>query len=85
MAAPSCFPLIPGTDVSGVVTAVGEGVSGFGSGDEVYAMVRFREDVMKGSGAYAEYVKVPASELALKPAGIDHIQAAGVVSRLPWS
>ena len=32
---------------------------------------------MTGSGAYAEYVSVPARELALKPKGIDHIQAAG--------
>ena len=71
------FPLILGTDVSGVVEEVGENVSGFNVGDEVYAMVRFPEDVMKGSGAYAEYVRVPLSELAIKPAGIDHIQAAG--------
>ncbi|CAH0272321.1 Alcohol dehydrogenase [Agrobacterium fabrum] len=71
------FPLIPGTDVSGVVAAIGDGVSAFSVGDEVFAMVRFPEDLMQGSGAYAEYVTVPASELALKPAGIDHIQAAG--------
>jgi NADPH:quinone reductase-like Zn-dependent oxidoreductase len=71
------FPLILGTDVSGVVEAVGDNVSEFNVGDEVYAMVRFPEDVMKGSGAYAEYVRVPLSELAIKPAGIDHIQAAG--------
>ncbi len=71
------FPLIPGTDVSGVVAAVGDDVSGFGIGDEVYAMVRFPQDLMTGSSAYAEYVRVPASELALKPAAIDHIQAAG--------
>jgi NADPH:quinone reductase-like Zn-dependent oxidoreductase len=71
------FPLILGTDVSGVVAAVGDGASGFSVGDEVYAMVRFPEDLMKGSSAYAEYVTVPAAELALKPAGIDHVHAAG--------
>ncbi|EJC83248.1 Zn-dependent oxidoreductase, NADPH:quinone reductase [Rhizobium leguminosarum bv. trifolii WSM2297] len=71
------FPLILGTDVSGVVASVGDGVSGFSVGDDVYAMVRFPEDLMRGSSAYAEYVSVPASELALKPVGIDHIQAAG--------
>lgn len=71
------FPIILGTDVSGIVAAIGDDVSGFGVGDEVYAMVRFPQDLMKGSGAYAEYVCVPASELALKPAGIDHAQAAG--------
>lgn len=71
------FPLILGTDVSGMVAAIGDDVSGFSVGDDVYAMVRFPEDLMKGSGAYAEYVRVSASELALKPMGIDHIQAAG--------
>jgi len=70
------FPLILGTDISGVVAAVGEGVSDFSVGDEVFSMVRFPHDLMTGSNAYADYVKVPASDLAMKPAGIDHIQAA---------
>ena len=71
------FPLILGTDISGAVAAVGRDVTGFRPGDDVCAMVRFPEDLMTGSGAYADYVSVPASELAPKPAGIDHIQAAG--------
>lgn len=71
------FPLIPGTDVSGVVAAVGNNVSGFSPGDEVYSMVRFPEGIMSGSGAYADYVSIPSSELALKPRGITHVEAAG--------
>ncbi|MBS7539852.1 NADP-dependent oxidoreductase [Ancylobacter lacus] len=71
------FPLILGSDVSGVVAAVAEGVEGFAVGDAVYALVRFPGEVMKGSGAYAEYVSVPASELAHKPSTIDHVHAAG--------
>lgn len=71
------FPLILGTDISGVVASVGDEESGLSVGDEVYAMVRFPASVMMGSGAYAEYVCVPVSELALKPNGIDHVQAAG--------
>jgi NADPH:quinone reductase-like Zn-dependent oxidoreductase len=71
------FPLILGTNVSGIVAAVGDDVTRFSVGDEVYAMVRFPDNLMKGSSAYAEYACVPASELALKPAGIDHTQAAG--------
>ena len=70
------FPLILGTDISGVVAAVGENVSEFSPGDEVFSMVRFPHDLMTGSNAYADYVKAPASDLAMKPAGIDHIQAA---------
>lgn len=71
------FPLILGTDLSGVVAEVGDGVCGISVGCEVYAMVRFPEDLMTGSGAYAEYVRVAVCELALKPKGIDHLQAAG--------
>ncbi|GKV86651.1 NADP-dependent oxidoreductase [Pectobacterium atrosepticum] len=73
----SSFPLILGTDVSGVVAAIGENISEFSLGDEVYSMVRFPEGVMQGSGAYADYVCVPSSDLALKPQGIEHVQAAG--------
>ncbi|UPG84056.1 NADP-dependent oxidoreductase [Luteibacter aegosomatis] len=70
------FPLILGTDISGVVEAVADDVERFRVGDEVYSMVGFPGD-LTGSKAYAEYVSVPASELALKPAGIDHDHAAG--------
>lgn len=70
------FPLILGTDVSGVVDIAGGGVTGFTPGDEVYAMVRFPDAIMEGSGAYAEYVTVPADQLSRKPAGIDHQHAA---------
>lgn len=71
------FPLIIGTDVSGMVEAVGDDVTGFAPGDAVFAMVRFPADLAKGSGAYAEFVAVPAPELAHKPAAIDHVHAAG--------
>lgn len=70
------LPIIPGTDISGVVEAVGDGVTSFFVGDDVYAMVRFPSGLAGGSQAYAEYVTVPAAELALKPAGIDHVHAA---------
>ena len=70
------FPLVLGTDISGVIEAVADDVDGFSAGDEVYAMVRFPAGLAGGSRAYAEYVSVPASEVARKPAGIDHTQAA---------
>ena len=71
------FPIIPGTDISGVVEAVADDVEDFSAGDEVYSMVRFPTGLAGDSRAYAEYVSVPASEVALKPAGIDHVHAAG--------
>lgn len=69
------FPIILGTDVSGVVVAVADNVKDFFIGDEVYSMVRFPS--YGDSQAYADYVGVPASEVALKPAGTSHVHAAG--------
>lgn len=68
------LPATPGTDVSGVVEAVADDVDGFTAGDEVFGLLRFPSF---GARAYAEYVTAPASDLALKPAGIDHVHAAG--------
>ncbi|WP_026790205.1 NADP-dependent oxidoreductase [Pleomorphomonas oryzae] len=71
------FPVILGTDISGVIEAVADDVLDFSVGDEVYAMVRFPSGLAGDSRAYAEYVSVPATELARKPASIDHHHAAG--------
>lgn len=71
---PINLPLIPGTDVSGVVQTVGAEVEGFSVGDEVFGLLRFPSDL---GNAYAEYVAAPASDLAVKPANVDHIHAAG--------
>ncbi|WP_246410039.1 NADP-dependent oxidoreductase [Roseateles terrae] len=70
------FPVILGTDVSGVIEDVAEDVTGFKPGDAVYAMVRFPTGLAGQSRAYAEYVTAPASEIALKPARVDHAHAA---------
>ncbi|MEU1819618.1 NADP-dependent oxidoreductase [Streptomyces roseifaciens] len=63
-----------GFDVSGVVEAVGDGVTLYAPGDEVYGMPRFPHP----AGAYAEYVAAPARHFAPKPQGLDHVQAAGL-------
>jgi NADPH:quinone reductase-like Zn-dependent oxidoreductase len=73
---PFDLPLIPGTDVSGVVEAVAADANGFAVGDEVVGLLRFPA-ALQGS-AYAEYVTAPASDLARKPAAIDHAHAAGL-------
>jgi len=70
------FPVILGTDVSGVIEAVADDVTAFKPGDEVYSMVRFPSGLAGQSRGYAEYVSVPADEVALKPANIDHAHAA---------
>src|SRR2546427_9802749 len=72
---PLPLPFIPGWDVSGVVEAVGPGVTKFKKGDEVYA----RPDVTaNGYGAYAQYVVAKEAETALKPKSIDHVHAATI-------
>jgi NADPH:quinone reductase-like Zn-dependent oxidoreductase len=61
-----------GWDISGEITEVGADVTGFKPGDEVFAMIAFPQS----GKAYAEYVKAKADELALKPAGVSHEEAA---------
>lgn len=64
------FPVILGCDVAGVIEAVGANVQNFTIGDEVYAAPDL--------GGYAEYVAVPAAEVAHKPRTLDYIQAAAL-------
>lgn len=71
---PMPLPFIPGYDVSGVVEAVGSGVTHFKKGDEVYA----RADAVHGHGAYAEYAIAKETETALKPISVDFVHAATV-------
>jgi len=72
---PHKFPLILGWDLSGVVEEIGAGVSRFKKGDEVYSVPDVSRD-----GAYAEYVVVQESELALKPKSLHHVHAAADAS-----
>jgi NADPH:quinone reductase-like Zn-dependent oxidoreductase len=69
------LPVIPGSDVSGVVAAVAADVTSLAVGDEVFGMVKFPS--FGESAAYAEYVAAPVTDLARKPAGVDHSHAAG--------
>jgi NADPH:quinone reductase-like Zn-dependent oxidoreductase len=72
---PVPLPFIPGWDVSGIVEALGSGITKFKKGDEIYA----RPDVARsGKGTYAEYVVVQETEAALKPKSVDHVHAAAI-------
>lgn len=62
------FPAVLGSEVSGVVAAVGEGVEGFAAGDEVFGN--------PVAGGYAEYTLLPAALAAHKPAGLSFTDAA---------
>ncbi|MGW2254114.1 NADP-dependent oxidoreductase [Kitasatospora sp. NPDC001660] len=67
-------PFTVGWDVSGVVEAVGYGVTLFRPGDAVYGMPRFPHP----ANAYAEYVTAPARHFAPRPAGLSHVEAGAL-------
>jgi NADPH:quinone reductase-like Zn-dependent oxidoreductase len=67
------LPLIIGWDVSGVVEAVGEGVTSLAPGDAVFGQADITRD-----GAYAEYVSVNAGLLVRKPEAVSHAAAAAL-------
>ena len=60
---------VPGMDVAGVVEDIGEDVTGFRPGDEVFGV---------GKGSFAEYAVALEKKLSIKPANLDHVQAAVV-------
>lgn len=64
-------PYTPGEEASGVVEAVGEGVTDFKPGDHVAHCQKM--------GSYAEYQVVPASKVVPVPEGLDLKQAAAVM------
>lgn len=66
-------PVIPSHEVSGVVGEVAPDVADFAPGDEVYGLIDFDRD-----GAAAEFVCVPAADLAPKPSTASHAVAAAL-------
>ncbi len=62
---------IIGLEVSGRIAEVADGVEGWSVGDECVALL--------GGGGYAEYVTVPAGQVAPPPPGVDLVSAAGVI------
>jgi NADPH:quinone reductase-like Zn-dependent oxidoreductase len=67
------MPTILGMDVSGIVEAVGPGVTRFKPGNAVFSSPDHRRE-----GTYAEYVVVPAEQVAIKPTSITHAEAASI-------
>ena len=67
------FPWVPGRDFSGVVAALGAGVSDFAVGDPVFGVVERADD-----GCYAEKLAVQAAIIARKPDRLSHVEAAAL-------
>jgi NADPH:quinone reductase-like Zn-dependent oxidoreductase len=80
-AIPQPLPLTLGSDLAGVVEAMGPGVSGFQIGEEVYGLTNDHF-----TGAYAEYALASAARMARKPKVLSFIEAASapVVSVTAW-
>ena len=70
---PLAFPATLGSDFSGVVAEVGEGVTNVKQGDEVYGIA----NAMTG-GSFAEFIVVDAKALSLKPTRTTHTEAASL-------
>lgn len=68
------LPAITGHDVSGVVEAVGPGVTSFVPGDEVW----YTPQIFDGPGSYAEYHVAAESIIGKKPSTLSHLEAASL-------
>jgi NADPH2:quinone reductase len=65
------LPAVIGADVSGVVEAVGDAVTEFTVGDEVF----YSPVVFGDHGSYGEYAAADAAIVARKPASLSHVEA----------
>jgi NADPH:quinone reductase-like Zn-dependent oxidoreductase len=72
---PLKFPVTLAGDLAGIVAGVGEKVTKFHQGDEVYGSAHVAGG---GSGALAEFAVTDADRLALRPVSIDFIAAAAL-------
>jgi len=72
-ALPQPLPLTLGSDLSGVIVAVGQGVSELRVGDSVYGVTN-----PSFTGAYAEFAAASAAMVSIKPTNLSFIRAASV-------
>jgi NADPH:quinone reductase-like Zn-dependent oxidoreductase len=67
------FPYVPGRDFSGVVSALGAGVTDLKVGDPVFGVME-----VSGEACYAEKVAIKAAIVAKKPDSVSHVEAAAL-------
>ena len=72
---PLSFPSTVGGDFSGVISDLGEGVTEFGVGDEVYGNAGA---FLGGSGSIAELVASDSAKMSFKPKTLDFTQSASL-------
>jgi NADPH:quinone reductase-like Zn-dependent oxidoreductase len=67
------LPLIPGSDIAGVVEKAGSKITKFKNGDSIFAYTD-----LKDGGGYAEYIVATEREASPKPKSLTHLEAAAV-------
>lgn len=68
---PFTFPTTLGNEIAGTVEAIGDGVTDFAVGDEVFGSTG-------PIGAFADYAAIPAASAAKKPASLSPVEAAAL-------
>ena len=75
-------PLIPGLDIAGKIVDIGEAVSNYSIGQNVYGMMdanaKFAKSGFAKTGAYAEYSVTRADTLSLMPHNLSFVEAASI-------
>ncbi len=69
------FPILMGGDFAGVIKELGQNVFGFKVGDEVFGQAAAYGG---GSGSFAELAVANTDKIAVKPNGLDFLQAASL-------
>lgn len=67
------FPYVPGRDFSGIVSALGDGVTEFAIGDAVFGVCEVGQEA-----AYAEKIAIRAAIIARKPEQLTHVECAAL-------
>jgi NADPH:quinone reductase-like Zn-dependent oxidoreductase len=67
---PLTLPSVPGSEVAGVVDEIGDGITGFSVGDEVFGFAT--------GAAYAEYAVLPQDHFVQKPPALPWPEAAAL-------
>src|SRR5256714_5057155 len=67
------LPLIPGSDIAGVVEKAGSKITKFKNGESVFAYTD-----LKDGGGYAEYIVATEREASPKPQSLTYLEAAAV-------
>jgi len=70
------FPAVIGSDVTGTIESIGDGVEGFSIGDRVFGMMGMKGAIHDGS--FAERATPQAASVAIAPEGLSDVDAGSL-------